>query len=661
MNDDKIRLKSPLANRFLGSILLCLSLSLPFSFLRIPVTGLQLGNISHLLEVVVLGVFYAFRKRIGPDRLFLATMGIVMLFIPVGFIHLGPLTANMLLAPFVPLLFRIVYGPRAAWFGLAYILLVISFFGILFCTSRLSLNFDLAAYMRAPQIWLYNIFNIALATIMFFSIYTPAEVRVMEKQAWFNAIFDGVNDAIFIRDAATGTVIDINQRVIELFGYTREEALAGPIGFLSADIAPHTRSGIAEKFQQAILEGYATFDWHVRRKDGSLLWVEGDMRKLRIGDADVVIIAIRDNTARKGAEEALRESEDKYRQVFEMESDAHFLIEKETGRILEVNSAACSLYGYSREDLLTMKNFDLSAEPRDTAHQTKTEGTLIPVRYHKKADGSVFPVEITAGHFTLGGRRVHLAAIRDISFRQKIEEQLQQAKKMESIGRLAGGIAHDFNNLLSPIMGFSELMLKSGSSDSPHREWLKSILKAAERARDLTRQLLAFSRKQVLVIKPVALETVLKGLEQILRRTIREDIHIETSFQPRIGIVRADVGQIEQILMNLALNAQDAMPQGGFLRLGLSETMFRPIGAEAPSDAVATPHVMLSVSDTGCGMEQDVLQHLFEPFFTTKEKGKGTGLGLSITQKIIEEHHGTISVTSKVGIGTTFTLRFPRA
>ncbi|MBP7635562.1 PAS domain S-box protein, partial [Candidatus Ozemobacteraceae bacterium] len=647
MNNVESRLTRTYADRFLGTLLIFSGIGIPFSLSRMSVTGFQLGTLSQPIFTAVLAALYVYRGRIEPARLFKLSLGTLIAILPLGFIQMGPLSTNMIMAPFIPILARIVLGGRAAKIGLGYIVLVIGAFAFLFCSNTLSVAFDPIAFTKAPSVWLFNLYMIVLGTIAFMVMYSPAEVVIMEKQEWFSTIFNGVNDAILIRDANTGALLDINNRVTELFGYTREEAFSLPVAFLDPNTSSEARADIENRFRNLIQLGGSTFDhWLVRRKDGTELIVEGEFRRLRIGESDVVISTLRDVTTRKKAEEALRESENKYRQVFEMESDAHFIIDKETGQILEVNSAACSMYGFSREELLQKTNTDLSAEPSKTTHQTKTEGTLIPVRLHKKANGTVFPVEITAGHFTLNGRRVHLAAIRDISFRQKLEEQLLQAKKMESIGRLAGGISHDFNNLLSPIMGFSELMLKCETVDPHHRDWLKAIRKAAERARDLTRQLLAFGRKQVLLLKPVSLESVLKEIEQILRRTIREDIHIEIEIQPRVGIVKADVGQIEQILMNLALNAQDAMPKGGTLRISLSETMFRPTGSDESGDIPEKPHAMLTINDTGCGMSPDVIQHLFEPFFTTKEKGKGTGLGLSMVYGIVKQHEGHIMADS---------------
>ncbi len=415
MQDSIFRLKPYHAYRFLVTICACLGLSLPFSIYRMIQLGPVLGNLSHFLAFVVLSLLYLFRQRFSPDRLFLATMAVSMVALPMGIAHLGMLSVNLLLLPFIPILLRIGYGKRAAWVGVGYMTLVIGIFAFLFSSHRLTVAMDPIAYMYATSSWLYSLSCLILATLLFVVLYTPAEVTVMEKQAWFTAIFDGVNDALFIRDAESGEIIDVNQRVCEMFGYTRSEVLDKPLGFLSAGTPPYTRDGIAEKFQQAIREGFSALDWHVRRKNGSLLWVDGDMKRVRIGERDVVIIALRDITARKAVEEALRESEERYRQVFEMESDALFLIDKETGRILEVNSAACALYGYTREELLLKRNTDLSAEPDQTTHQTKTEGLLIPIRHHRKADGTVIPVEITAGHFTLGGRRVHLAAIRGTS------------------------------------------------------------------------------------------------------------------------------------------------------------------------------------------------------------------------------------------------------
>ncbi|MBF0408409.1 MAG: response regulator [Candidatus Riflebacteria bacterium] len=540
MNIVEVKLKQLFANRFLETILVCMSFYIVFLLIQTSITGLYLHLLSSFFFFIVLCVLYYFRDNINPDKVFLVIIASLMLILPVGFIQMGLLSENIIIAPMVPILLRMIFGIRGGKIGLIYLFIVLGFFSVMFCTNILSIDLDVSKFVTSSNAWIYDISIIFLISILFFIVYTPAELTIMEKQAWLKAIFNGVHDAIFIRDVHSGRIIECNQRAIEVFGYSREEILEAPVGFLSAELPPYTSSLFTEKFQQVIKEGYSNFCWHLKRKDETLLWVEGDMRRIRIGELDVII-----------------------------------------------------------------------------------------------------------------------TNLRDMSLRKKLEEQLLQAKKMESVGRLAGGIAHDFNNLLSPIIGFSDLMLKSDTTDSNHRDMLEMILKAGGRARDLTSQLLAFSRKQILLLKPLDLEKILKEIEQILRHTIREDIHIKMTIQPDAGIVRADAGQIEQILMNLALNAQDAMPKGGTLNFKLSREMFQPTNPDESNDIPPAPHVMLEITDSGHGMSQDVLQHLFEPFFTTKEKGKGTGLGLSMVYGIVKQHNGHILAESTLNSGTTFKIYLP--
>jgi signal transduction histidine kinase len=249
---------------------------------------------------------------------------------------------------------------------------------------------------------------------------------------------------------------------------------------------------------------------------------------------------------------------------------------------------------------------------------------------------------------------------RDISEQKKLQAQLLQAQKMESIGRLAGGIAHDFNNLLAPILGYSEMLLEEMVPDHPQQEQMKEIHHAALRAKELTGQLLAFGRKQVLDLKSVDLCAIITGFEKILRRTIRENIHIHVDLPATPQYVRGDAGQIEQVLMNLAVNAQDAMPGGGHLTICVPEHPPQlTLPAERP-DAPAADYAAFAVSDTGSGLAPAALEHLFEPFFTTKEIGKGTGLGLATVYGIVKQHEGHIEVLSEPGQGAVFRVFLPR-
>ena len=242
---------------------------------------------------------------------------------------------------------------------------------------------------------------------------------------------------------------------------------------------------------------------------------------------------------------------------------------------------------------------------------------------------------------------------------EKLMEQLFQSQKMESIGLLAGGVAHDFNNLLTPILGYSELLIQQLNDDSPNRKMLEQILQAANLARSLTRRLLTFGRKQILELNTVDVGSIIKGFEQMLRRTIRENIEININIEPSLGMVSVDTGQIEQAVLNLAVNAQDAMPKGGTLTIEVKNIILDAAYTANHPDVIPGKYIMLSVSDTGSGMSKEIQDHIFEPFFTTKETGKGTGLGLATVYGIVKKHGGTISVYSKKDHGTIFKMYLP--
>jgi len=250
---------------------------------------------------------------------------------------------------------------------------------------------------------------------------------------------------------------------------------------------------------------------------------------------------------------------------------------------------------------------------------------------------------------------------------QGAEERLRQAQKMEGIGRLAGGVAHDFNNLLTIIGGYSDIVLSKLSPGTPVHEQVSEVKQAADRATSLTRQLLAFSRKQILAPKLLDLNSIVTDMDRMLRRLIGEDIELTTVLEPRLGRVNADPGQLEQVIMNLALNARDAMPRGGRLTIETSNTEVQPADSTHPNGRVhgepdlnTNPCVLLAITDTGCGMDEETKAHVFEPFFTTKEVGKGTGLGLATVYGIIKQSGGSITVYSERGHGTTFKLYLPR-
>ena len=285
---------------------------------------------------------------------------------------------------------------------------------------------------------------------------------------------------------------------------------------------------------------------------------------------------------------------------------------------------------------------------------------------HRRKDGSEFPVEVTVNHLKYKGRDITYSFSKDITERKTAEreqaslkEQLFQSQKMETVGLLAGGVAHDFNNLLTPILGYSEMMMTGLPEGHPDRKKLEQIHQAADLARVLTMRLLAFSRKQVLRLDVVDLGDIVRGLEPVIRRTIRENIRIETVVGGEPGLVRADKGQIEQALLNLAVNAQDAMPGEGTLTIEARNVDLDDSCAFTHPEVVPGPHVMLSVSDTGAGMDEETRAHIFEPFFTTKGQGKGTGLGLATVYGIVKQHGGAVTVHSEKGRGSVFRMYLP--
>jgi PAS domain S-box-containing protein len=330
-----------------------------------------------------------------------------------------------------------------------------------------------------------------------------------------------------------------------------------------------------------------------------------------------------------------------------------------------VNAAAIEHYGYSREEFLALRIEDL--RPVEDVAALHRHLTTMPSGYHaagtwrhRKKDGTLIEVE-TSGHgITFAGRRAQQVVINDVTERKQLEEQFRQAQKMEAVGRLAAGVAHDFNNLLTAILGTTDLMLEDLPADDADREGLLDIRRAAERAAVLTRQLLTFSRQQVVSPQVLRLNDLVLELEKLLRRLLGEDVAVRVTLAPDCGGVKADTGQLEQVIVNLAVNARDAMPNGGQLTI---ETKNVDLDADYPTDRVTIPagrYVMVAVTDTGTGMDAGTKARIFEPFFTTKPVGKGTGLGLATVYGAVKQSGGFIWLYSEVGQGTSFKIYLPR-
>lgn len=460
-------------------------------------------------------------------------------------------------------------------------------------------------------------------------------------------------------------VIDVNNAALKLHEYEEKAEL------LSSWISTLMPTAIAA-FADVLL-----VIWRNERQcvlDAEVQTKSGEVRNVRVhwsvppGYEETlsrVLVSLVDVTESKQSEEALKRSEEKYRRLFEEDLAANF-VSKADGTLLACNPAFVNLFGFeSKEDAMSHKaaSFYPSPEARREFLELLTEQKQ--VAYYeldlRRKDGEIVHViENAAGTFDENGRLVEVRGyLMDDTARRKIEEQFRQAQKLEAVGRLAGGIAHDFNNLLTAILGYGELLASQMAPSSPQLNSVSEIVRAGERAAALTRQLLAFSRKQVLQPKIVDLNDIVSGMDKMLRPLIGEDIELIAHLDPAIGRVKADQGQIEQVILNLAVNARDAMPSGGKLTIETANADLDEDYARSHIGVSPGLHVVLAIADTGCGIPAEIQPHIFEPFFTTKEIF-GTGLGLSTVYGIVKQSGGNIWVYSEVGVGTTFKIYLPR-
>jgi len=577
--------------------------------------------------------------------------------------------------------------------------------------------------------------------------------------------------------------LEINESFERVTGFQHDEI----IGRTSTELGLYSDLRDLQESRKRLLAdgGYRNLEFRFRKKNGDLIIGLISAELIEINGRVCAIATAVDITESRLAEHALKESEELYRRLFEVESDAILLVDRESGELLAANAAAIRLYGYTREELLSLNRVDLSAEPEKTIQATRTMQEFIPLRWHRKKDGTVFPVEISGCYFDLKGRSVFVSAIRDITNRKLIEEalkkseekfskafhsnptaiviadlsnrsylevnhtfeqitgyvrfevvghhwadlciwtdpvdrdnvvtqlmqegsvrnheyrfhkkngeigvgllsaelieidgkqcaitttadvterlhlesQLRQAQKLESVGRLAGGVAHDFNNLLTIINGYSGLILNALQPGDPLYPYAVEIGKAGDRAAGLTKQLLAIGRKQLLEPRLLDVNTIVNETGTMLRRVIGEDIELTTKLDPQLGQVMVDPDQIHQVIMNLVVNARDAMPDGGKLEIRTENLDVDEKLHAAHPDSLPGRYVVLTVTDTGVGMDEKTLQSAFEPFFTTKEPGKGTGLGLATVYGIVRQSGGWIDARSTVGEGSTFNIYIPR-
>ena len=470
-------------------------------------------------------------------------------------------------------------------------------------------------------------------------------------------------------------IVYANKRCEEILGYTVEELLSLSPNKVMNSIHPDDRALVWGRFRDR-LEGKevpAAYRYRGIRKDGSVRWVEMYASLIEFGGRPAVQAALMDVTEGVLAQESLEASEEKYRAVVENALDGILVLQD--GVIRFANRRVEKGTGFSIEELLGRRFDDfIHPEDREMVRDYYTRRLLgerdLPGRYLVRAQykgAEVRWIRIRAVPITWEDRPAVLVFLRDVTRAKKTEdemnalqEQFRQAQKMEAIGRLAGGVAHDFNNLLTVIKGTAQLSLYGLRQADPLRKNIEEIMAAADRAAALTTQLLAFSRRQVMEVKAIDINQLVQDLDKMLRRIIGEDIELVTFLQEGIGVIKADPGQMEQAIVNIAVNARDAMPEGGKLTIETANVDLDEEYARLHAGVRPGPYVMLSISDTGAGMSADVKERVFEPFFTTKEAGKGTGLGLSTAYGIVKQSNGYIWVYSEPGKGTTFKVYLPR-
>jgi two-component system, cell cycle sensor histidine kinase and response regulator CckA len=497
-----------------------------------------------------------------------------------------------------------------------------------------------------------------------------AEEALRKSEEKYRWVLDNMADVITVMDMNLGFIY-VSPSIMRLRGYTVEEAVAQTFEQV---MTPESLQISAKVFEEELtLEAGGTADPNrIRiveveqyRKDGSTVWMENHLSFMRDeAQKPVGIISVsHDITERRRAEAERERLTTAIDQVREM-----IVITDPEGTIQYVNPAFESVTGYSRQEAMGQNLRMLKSGKQDhtfyqnlwnTIASGKTwEGRMV----NRRKDGKLFTEEASISPVVdTSGRILNYVAVkRDITEKLGLEEQFNQAQKMESIGRLTGGVAHDFNNLLTTIIGNADLLGSELDKESPLYEYMADISDAAKRAANLTRQLLAFSRKQILQPEVVDLNEAVSDMKNMLRRVLREDIELTTVLAPELGKVLADIGQIEQVIMNLVVNACDAMPEGGRLTIETADVELDERYARTHWAVTPGPHVMMAVSDTGCGMSSEILDQLFEPFFTTKEKGKGTGLGLPTVYGIVKQSQGDIRVYSEPGKGTSFKIYLPR-
>jgi PAS domain S-box-containing protein len=486
-----------------------------------------------------------------------------------------------------------------------------------------------------------------------------------ESQIKFKQIVENSNDAIVV--VQDGILNYANPKALKMTGYGQEEISSISVADL---IYPEDRAIVEEQHQRGSDENEIprTCSFRLLNKDGESLWVESNAIITHWEGRPATLSFLRDIDERKRAEDALKQSEKRYRSLVENTFDGYFIISGlPSGEFIFLNLRFFELFGYTKQETVGLTIWEIIS-PQDhkvLEHRlrSKIEGKPIdPERWVYRAirkDGSAFRVEVSTSVVTFQGNPVIQGVLRDVTVEESLQKQLQHAQKMEAIGTLAGGMAHEFNNILAVIQGYSDLLIIEMEPQDPWTDYAKNIRASCQRAATLTQSMLTFARLDSGEKVPVKVNQLIERVQELLQQTLAPEMDFEVELHSGLPFVMADPVRLEQVLLNLAVNARDAMPSGGRLR-------FRTCLSELDNEFCLTHpwakpgrYVEINVEDTGTGMSPEVLPRIFEPFFTTKEPGKGTGLGLSVAYSIVKNHEGHILAESQMGQGSCFRIFLP--
>jgi PAS domain S-box-containing protein len=491
-----------------------------------------------------------------------------------------------------------------------------------------------------------------------------AEQASREMESRFYELFDRSPDAIFV-ESEEGVVLDVNRAGCALHGLSRENIVGRHVSEL---VPPDRRQDLMANFKALVCGECNRFEAESWASDGRVIPVEVRTGKIRFAGKPALLLHVRDLTDRKEVESALRSSELLFYSVWENSVDGMRLTD-EHGRIVAVNEAFCRLVQRPRtevENRLFTEVFSEKVEPVDAATRyiAQFSQRTIPAKTEAQvgfADGRRAILEQSNSFVELRGRSPMLLSVfRDVTSQRRLEEQFRQSQKLEAIGQLAGGVAHDFNNILTVIHGHASMLTLGGNLNEPAARSARQIVQAADRAAGLTRQLLTFSRRQVMQTRQLNLNDVVRNITKLLGRVLGEDISLRVLYSFTDPLVQGDESMMEQVVMNLALNARDAMPSGGELTLEVMPVDLTEADEARHPDCRPGQFICLRVADTGMGISAEDLPHIFEPFFTTKAKGKGTGLGLATVYGVLKQHQGWVEVESVRHRGSIFRAYVPR-